>query len=163
MTATEASNCQSCGHSPAAWAEGSLILIQCIQPTCASIAIIGGHTFEMATKAWDAYQATNKDKKELRDTNRALLEQLDEERARATGFALEMAGAHAAINAADKQILELTGEVKRLTEALAASNADRDRLAQQLGMAQTEARGLRIELNRVSAPHAGYPYGDALE
>lgn len=58
---------------------------------------------------------------------------------------------------------ELAGEVKRLTEALAASNADRDRLAQQLGMAQTEARGLRAELNRVSAPHTGYPYGDALE
>lgn len=57
----------------------------------------------------------------------------------------------------------MAAEIKRLTEALAAANADRDRLAQQLGMAQTEARGLRIELNRVSAPHAGYPYGDALE
>lgn len=61
---------------------------------------------------------------ELRETNRALLEQLDSANA----------------------------EVKRLTEALAAANADRDRLAQQLGMAQTEARGLRIELQRLSAP-----------
>lgn len=61
---------------------------------------------------------------ELRDTNRALLEQLD----------------------------KANEEVKRLTVALAASNADRDRLAQQLGMAQTEARGLRIELQRLSAP-----------
>ncbi len=81
MTTTEAKNCQTCGHSPAAWAEGGLILIQCIQPTCASIAIIGGHTLEMAAKAWDAYQTTNKDKSELRATNRALLEQLDEARA----------------------------------------------------------------------------------
>ncbi len=46
-------------------------------------------------------------------------------------------------------------EVKRLTEALNASNTDRDRLAQQLGMAQTEARGLRIELQRLSAPNGG--------
>lgn len=61
---------------------------------------------------------------ELRETNRALLEQLDKANA----------------------------EVKRLTTALAAANADRDRLAQQLGMAQTEARGLRIELQRLSAP-----------
>ena len=61
---------------------------------------------------------------ELRDTNRALLEQLD----------------------------KANEEVKRLTVALAASNADRDRLAQQLGMAQTEARGLRVELQRLSAP-----------
>jgi chromosome segregation ATPase len=72
---------------------------------------------------------------ELRETNRALLEQLDKANA----------------------------EVKRLTTALAAANADRDRLAQQLGMAQTEARGLRIELNRLGAPHAGYSYGDPLE
>ena len=47
----------------------------------------------------------------------------------------------------------LAAEIDRLTEALAASNADRDRLAQQLGMAQTEARGLRIELQRLSAPN----------
>ena len=46
-------------------------------------------------------------------------------------------------------------EVKRLTTAFAAANADRDRLAQQLGMAQTEARGLRIELQRLSAPNGG--------
>ena len=72
---------------------------------------------------------------ELRETNRALLEQLDKANA----------------------------EVKRLTTALAAANADRDRLAQQLGMAQTEARGLRIELQRLSAPHAVYSYGDPLE
>lgn len=155
MSNTEANNCQSCGHSPAAWAEGGLILIQCIQPTCASIAIIGGHTFEMATKAWDAFQSTNKDKRELRETNRALLEQLDEERAKATGFALEIAGAHAAINAADKQILELTGEIERLGQALEASNADRDRMAQQLALAQSEARGLRAELQRLSAPNGG--------
>lgn len=64
---------------------------------------------------------------ELRDTNRALLEQLD----------------------------KANEEVKRLTVALAASNADRDRLAQQLGMAQTEARGLRVELQRLSAPNGG--------
>lgn len=64
---------------------------------------------------------------ELRETNRALLEQLDKANA----------------------------EVKRLTTALAAANADRDRLAQQLGMAQTEARGLRIELQRLSAPNGG--------
>lgn len=62
---------------------------------------------------------------ELRETNRALLEQLDKANA----------------------------EVKRLTTALAAANTDRDRLAQQLGMAQTEARGLRIELQRLSAPN----------
>jgi len=47
---------------------------------------------------------------------------------------------------------ELLNEIDRLTKALNASNADRDRLAQQLGMAQTEARGLRIELQRLSAP-----------
>lgn len=64
---------------------------------------------------------------ELRETNRALLEQLDKANA----------------------------EVKRLTTAFAAANADRDRLAQQLGMAQTEARGLRIELQRLSAPNGG--------
>lgn len=51
--------------------------------------------------------------------------------------------------------LQLNAEVKRLTAALAASNADRDRLAQQLGMAQTEARGLRVELQRLSAPNGG--------
>lgn len=72
---------------------------------------------------------------ELRETNRALLEQLDKANA----------------------------EIARLSDALAKANADRDRLAQQLGMAQTEARGLRIELNRLGAPHAGYPYGDPLE
>lgn len=57
----------------------------------------------------------------------------------------------------------MAAEIDRLTKALAAANADRDRLAQQLGMAQTEARGLRIELNRLGAPHAGYSYGDPLE
>lgn len=51
-----------------------------------------------------------------------------------------------------REVVDLREEVKRLTEALAAANADRDRLAQQLGMAQTEARGLRIELQRLSAP-----------
>lgn len=61
------------------------------------------------------------------------------------------------------ETLELKAEIKRLTEALAAANADRDRLAQQLGIAQTETRGLRLELNRLGAPHAGYSYGDPLE
>ncbi len=51
--------------------------------------------------------------------------------------------------------LQLNAEVNRLTEALNAANADRDRLAQQLGMAQTEARGLRVELQRLSAPTGG--------
>jgi len=63
----------------------------------------------------------------LRQSNRALLEQLDKANA----------------------------EVKRLTEALDASNADRDRMAQQLATAQSEARGLRIELQRLSAPNGG--------
>lgn len=53
------------------------------------------------------------------------------------------------------ETLELKSEVKRLTEALNAANTDRDRLAQQLGMAQTEARGLRVELQRLSAPNGG--------
>lgn len=54
-----------------------------------------------------------------------------------------------------REVVSLRSEVERLTTALAAANADRDRLAQQLGMAQTEARGLRIELQRLSAPNGG--------
>lgn len=50
---------------------------------------------------------------------------------------------------------DLRAEVQRLTEALNATSADRDRMAQQLGMAQSEARGLRIELQRLSAPNGG--------
>jgi predicted nucleic acid-binding Zn-ribbon protein len=49
----------------------------------------------------------------------------------------------------------MEAEIARLSDALAKANADRDRLAQQLGMAQTEARGLRIELQRLSAPNGG--------
>ena len=46
-------------------------------------------------------------------------------------------------------------EIARLSDALAKANADRDRLAQQLGIALSEARGLRIELQRLSAPNGG--------
>lgn len=54
-----------------------------------------------------------------------------------------------------REVVDLRAEVQRLTEALNAANADRDRMAQQLGMAQTEARGLRVELQRLSAPNGG--------
>jgi len=54
-----------------------------------------------------------------------------------------------------REVVDLRAEVQRLTDALADANADRDRMAQQLGMAQSEARGLRIELQRLSAPNGG--------
>lgn len=54
-----------------------------------------------------------------------------------------------------REVVGLRDEVKRLTEALAASDADRDRMAQQLALAQSEARGLREELRRISAPNGG--------
>lgn len=71
---------------------------------------------------------------------------------------------------------ELRAEVKRLTKALAAANADRDRMAQEfatlnqqywnehtdrvtaetnLGIAQSEARGLRQALHDLSIPTDG--------
>lgn len=46
----------------------------------------------------------------------------------------------------------MAAEIERLTKALEAANADRDRIAQQLALAQSEARGLREELRRLSAP-----------
>lgn len=49
----------------------------------------------------------------------------------------------------------MEAEIARLSDALAKANADRDRLAQQLGIALSEARGLRIELQRLSAPNGG--------
>lgn len=95
------------------------------------------------------------DNSELRTTNRSLLEQLDEARARNKEIvSLMMTGRDLVNETADRKD-ELTAEVTRLTEALAASDADRDRMAQQLALAQSEARGLRVELQRLSAPNGG--------
>lgn len=54
-----------------------------------------------------------------------------------------------------REVVGLREEVKRLTKALEASDTDRDRMAQQLALAQSEARGLRAELQRLSAPNGG--------
>lgn len=54
-----------------------------------------------------------------------------------------------------REVVDLRAEVKRLTEALDASNKSRDDLAQKLSMAQSETRALRIELQRLSAPNGG--------